>query len=1114
MKADNSYSLRNSFVTQSLLKIFLKINILFLFFNCSISYAQKFSFFKYSVENGLPQSTVYDIFQDHNNYLWLATDGGGLVRFDGHYFKTYNKKDGLSGNVVREIVEDKNNQLWIATNNGLQYFNNNKFTNIELLKANVNVYAICLVLRGDKLFVGTTGDGLFEVDVNSKKVTQLNSSNTGLNNNWVIDLTEDNDHNIWIANYIGGLACIKPDGNLIPINSENLNGMLTVSLSNLADGSILCGTQESGFFVFKPNEILKTKKLLSQKMYLKGSSVWHAKYFNRQLYIATQKHGVFLLDEKFNTKINFTTQNGLPSNQFYKIFPDNENNLWLASSGSGIVKFAGFSFLSFDKDQISTSSGVHSIFQKNNSTYWIGCDVGVFELSENKNYNYTITKSKQFNSNTGTVSAFGADNNGNYYIGSKSNGLYILNNKNFVVNYTEKEGLAGNDVSSILHKASDNSIWIGTSAGISLAKDGEILNISESNGLINNEVQKLGLINDHVVAATDGGLVVFSGKSMQSFDEKEGLKEKRLHTFCPDKNGKLFLGTFGDGIYKSDLPVGEIKKFTKLSIPSLDFENIYTLTFCNDTLLAATSDKGLSLISIVNEKVKAVYLFNNQNGFEGIESNLNASLLSSDGKLFIGTVTGLTILNLKDFSMKLIAPKVSIDSIKVNNKTYKTIPEQLSYDQNSIELQAGLIGFSNVSQNRLEYKLEGFDANWNIMASNVFKDNGYIKINYNKLPPGKYTLVLKGICTDGVIPNVSRIVFEVVPPFWTTWWFRIMIGAVLIMGIYLVIQIKEKVLKEKNRILEATVTERTKEIVEKNEELNQQNEEILAQRDEIEHQSLLLSHKNQEITDSINYAQRIQNSLLPDIEELEGELKKVFVIFRPKDIVSGDFYWSQSTKENIDEVQKVADPKTSKLKNSKTKELNIVAADCTGHGVPGAFMSLIGIEKLNDVFEKYNTPSEMLQHLNNAVKNTLKQNSHSNAKDGMDLAFVKIVGNNITYSGANRPLYILKKDANEIIEVKADKVAIGGFTEFNYEFTDHHLEMSPGDRIYIFTDGYADQFGGEKGKKLMTKKLKELIIESSGYSLPLQKEHLDVNFQKWKGNYEQVDDVLLIGYVF
>jgi serine phosphatase RsbU (regulator of sigma subunit) len=252
-----------------------------------------------------------------------------------------------------------------------------------------------------------------------------------------------------------------------------------------------------------------------------------------------------------------------------------------------------------------------------------------------------------------------------------------------------------------------------------------------------------------------------------------------------------------------------------------------------------------------------------------------------------------------------------------------------------------------------------------------------------------------------------------------------------------------------------------------------------------------LAQKNRDILDNLQYAQRIQSSILPDIGLIYQTLKDSFIFYRPKDIVSGDFY-------------------TFSQKDGK---VIIAAADCTGHGVTGAFLSMIGISLLNQIVneEGITEPAQILNHLNNGIVSSLKQKAND-VNDGMDIAICSIDLNERTlqFAGANRPLYIIRNSILE--EVKGDKLAIGGFRlNSNASFGSHQINLSEGDCIYIFTDGYADQFGGEKGKKLLSKRLREHLKAIAGLAMKEQERSLVTYFDEWKGSQEQVDDVLMIG---
>jgi len=263
----------------------------------------------------------------------------------------------------------------------------------------------------------------------------------------------------------------------------------------------------------------------------------------------------------------------------------------------------------------------------------------------------------------------------------------------------------------------------------------------------------------------------------------------------------------------------------------------------------------------------------------------------------------------------------------------------------------------------------------------------------------------------------------------------------------------------------------------------------------IEGQKKLVEERNKDISDSINYARKIQEAILPP-RELKLELfPEAFVLFLPKDVVSGDFYWFAKKDGN-------------KL---------IAAVDCTGHGVPGAFMSMIGNAFLNAIVNKegITSPAEILNALRKAIVSSLKQEDGQN-KDGMDIALLSFDEqlSQVKYAGAHNPLWIIGRDDEGMIalkEIKASKQPVGMYQGEVVPFNETIIQLKKGDTLYIFTDGYADQFGGEKGKKFRYKKLQELLLSIYDKPMPGQEIILLEEFNKWKGELEQVDDVCLIG---
>ena len=277
-------------------------------------------------------------------------------------------------------------------------------------------------------------------------------------------------------------------------------------------------------------------------------------------------------------------------------------------------------------------------------------------------------------------------------------------------------------------------------------------------------------------------------------------------------------------------------------------------------------------------------------------------------------------------------------------------------------------------------------------------------------------------------------------------------------------------LSENERILEEKVRQRTQEVVE--------------QKQKVE-------GLYKDLTDSIRYAKRLQSSILPSDEWIQKELPSCFVLFKPKDIVSGDFYWFEKTV------------------NQKAV---FSAVDCTGHGVPGAFMSLVGHNGLNQAVNEhgYEEAGKILDDLDRSAQKALtRTNEGESVSDGMDMALCILDKENrkLQFAGANNPLYLIRDGG--LTEYKADKEAIGG--EGEHEYNTHEIDLQKGDILYVFSDGFPDQFGGPKGKKFKYRPFKELLLSVSDKSMKEQKETLDRTIEEWKGDLEQIDDILVIG---
>ncbi len=335
------------------------------------------------------------------------------------------------------------------------------------------------------------------------------------------------------------------------------------------------------------------------------------------------------------------------------------------------------------------------------------------------------------------------------------------------------------------------------------------------------------------------------------------------------------------------------------------------------------------------------------------------------------------------------------------------------------------------------------------------------------------------------------------------------------------------------------VEERTKEIQFQKDEILHQKGEIIEQRDQLKIQKEILEiqkkglvEKNKSMEDSIRYAKRIQKAILPPMNTIKNILPDSFVYYKPKDIVSGDFYWvdqmhsSSSVLEGIGVEHEMHFSNGIKrtgeyvlgsgIQNSESSsKVFFAAVDCTGHGVPGAFMSIVGYNSLNKIVQEYKLtdPAAILNQLNQEVRQTLRQeNEITEVKDGMDIALCSLdrSTNILEFAGANNPLYLIRN--KELQVIKGDKFPIGLFSEGKTpQFNNHKITVQKGDTIYLFSDGYIDQFGGPKGKKFKQKQFNEVLLSIQDLNMDEQKSVIKNTIEQWQGQSFQVDDMLVIG---
>jgi len=457
------------------------------------------------------------------------------------------------------------------------------------------------------------------------------------------------------------------------------------------------------------------------------------------------------------------------------------------------------------------------------------------------------------------------------------------------------------------------------------------------------------------------------------------------------------------------------------------------------------------------------------------------------GNLYFVSMNGIVVFNPKELLPREDVFELKVQHIIVNGDTIKSDyldefyngAKQLQYDQNFIEFDLYTNQVFQLAPHQFSYTLEGLQDDWvNNGASN--------KIRFDNLQAGIYKLRISAKNAFGYQSDELVLSFQINPPFWKRWWFLILMIVAIGGLIYLIVKGRMSALKKRSHQLELTVQERTAEVLE-------QKQEAEKQREEAEHQKKIVEEKQQEITDSITYAKRIQHAILPSDELIKEHLTDSFVLYIPKDIVAGDFYWLEKLSQD---------------------EVMFAVADCTGHGVPGAMVSVVCNNAMNRSVREFEItePGQVLDKTKELILEQFEKNSGEEViKDGMDIALCKLntVKNHIQFSGANNPFLIVRN--GEFIELKGDKQPVGEF-EPSQSFTTHELELEKGDMCFMYSDGFADQFGGEKGKKFKSSSLKKLLAVIADKSSDEQQKELFKVFNSWKGDYEQLDDVCIIGF--
>ncbi len=1026
-------------------------------------FSQAYQFKNYGVDNGISQPYVYTINQDKNGYLFIGT-GDGIYKYDGITFKGFNKDDKLAENFVTSSYQDHARNLWLGHyEGGVTFYDGKVFTQIPTNKLSKSPVTSIAEDEKGYIWFSTQNDGIFRIDKNFG----VETFRTEFNHINIFSLNLTKDDQLLVGTASGLMIYTLSGEKRRPVYSSTVTGIpetkIQCILKKNYSTSFWVGTEENGLFLVTPAGNSKYNSTpIGKNIAVDIVNVQYV-YEDSQsnLWIATFGNGVIKLMLSPTTLIytefqRLSSDNGLGNKYTKTIFSDHEGNIWVGTYGTGLVEIIDNFFSFYFHSSINKNYNVTAL-SISNEVKWFGLENGLIKINlkaGQKWYQY----SKKDGFIDGKVTALFQLDSNQLLIGTDHDGAYLMDiSKNKFKHINLTSDLLSNSVNSIA--GNSETIWVATKNGIfKMDHSCQILKqYNTETGLSHNNINQVYIDDSKTL------WIATHSNSISSISTSGEIKNKTIYNggelinitgIVEDQEKSMWVATFGNGVFKI--------QHNSDSIINLTTNNGLKSNYCYGLIGDGANNiwvghrSGLSRIKAVKNIVN---IYGKEEGVTG-DCNYNAFFKDETGNAWFGTTDDAVVFNPRKDKKNLTAPIINITSLKVNEKVIDPSKNiALPYDEYKLRIDFIGVSFKANSRISYQYKLEGYDADWSDRTYSNFAQ-------YGKLTEGEYTFLLKAYNGDGISNSAPlSIHISIAPPAWKSPWFIFFAIAGVIYSFYLIVKIRESNHRRFQAQLQKALNEKTKEVI--------------IQKEEIE-------KKNKDITDSIRYAKRIQDAILPNVDRLKAVFPSSFVFFLPRDIVSGDFYWFEQYGA----------------------KLIIVCADATGHGVPGAFMSMIGNTLLKDISSRpeIQSPADILNAMDREIKTLLQQNDDEvdHTHDTVDLVICEI--NIETYymrmATTRRSMFISIN--NELTTLKKENPD-------SPQYENRCIQLSKGDTLYMFTDGYPDQFGGEKSKKIKISNMKLMLDQIQSLPMNQQAMVIDRYFNRWKEGYDQVDDVLFIG---
>jgi ligand-binding sensor domain-containing protein/serine phosphatase RsbU (regulator of sigma subunit) len=1035
-----------------------------------IAISQNYRFLTFGSEKELSQPFVYSILQDSHGYLWIGT-GSGLSQYNGFEFENYTVNDSLADDFITCGISS-GNDLWFGHMNGrISFYHNKNFSKVNAQGRDLSPVTHFARDPKGNIWFSTYEEGLFRLDPHD-----LGNNSKPFGMHQVIHTFEFvNEHEVLLGTGTGLVFC-KLSGSDTLISTTLIRNIPQTKITGIQKKrkgpGYYVSTENDGLFLvtlnkhdFHVSEVIPASdvRIMGIQQILEDSQ--------SDLWIATIGNG--LIKISFNGSVDpemtfFNKSGGFLTDNVKTVFEDREGIIWSGNYGDGLTRIIPSPLTQVKLNKELYGNNVTAVYASG-IFQWIGTEKGLLK-KDSKTGNIL----KFYNGRTGipddNITAIYSANEKDIWIGTAKTGLFCLDEqKGKIKPYPLGENSMANSITQI--KGRDEIVWVGTQKGlcrINTINQGKTWFTINQGGLPHNYINSLFLDKKGTlwVSTNSSTLAYIRDEKVTRIGLSSGKGVLTLGEVTEDAASRIWVGSFGDGVFVID----------KDSIANLNSGQGLLSDYCYSVICDDLDNiwighrGGISRIRSGDFTIKI--LQDPSNIPEDCQFNRNA-VCQDHGIILFGSDMGLYSYDRMMELPQKKAPVLLVTSIKVNNDEIDPEATDIELIPGSYKIRISFLGISlkDPSLVSYQYKLEGYEQ-W----SEVTRKN---EVTYNHLSNGKYKFIIRASDSDGdvtLIPLTVNIVIR--KPIWKKWWFY----SILVILVYILIltYIKWKLhrLTVEKALLEEKVHIRTNEI-------ECQKNELALQRDMIE-------RKNASITSSILYASQIQNAILPPDEFIDKLLPENFILNLPKDIVSGDFYWL----------------------TEKDNKIVFTVADCTGHGVPGSFMSLLGITMIREIVNVFGIveSDEIVTALREKVIESLQQNRKAiTTSDGMDIALCVMDRKNdtIQFTGGMNDLIYIHQGKLEVVE--ADHISVSVLYSDYGKFSKKEIHFEKGDIVYLASDGFQDQFGGKRDKKFLRQRFHSLLTEIHKMPMGVQKEVLEKRLREWMGSTIQTDDITVMG---